>query len=98
VTAIEVDRFLVPLLREVVEPAGARVVEADAMELDWSTLLDDGPYVLVANLPYNIATPLVADLLDGVPQIARLLVMVQREVGERLAARPRTPAYGAVSV
>jgi 16S rRNA (adenine1518-N6/adenine1519-N6)-dimethyltransferase len=53
---------------------------------------------LVANLPYNVATPLVADVLDLVPQIARLLVMVQREVAERLAARPATPAYGAVSV
>ena len=55
-------------------------------------------WALVANLPYNVATPLVADLLDGVPQIARMLVMVQREVGERLCAAPRSAAYGAVSV
>ena len=54
--------------------------------------------MLVANLPYNIATPLVADLLDGVPAIDRMLVMVQREVGERLAAGPGDDAYGAVSV
>jgi 16S rRNA (adenine1518-N6/adenine1519-N6)-dimethyltransferase len=54
--------------------------------------------VLVANLPYNVATPLVADLLDGVPAIRRMLVMVQREVGERLAAGPGDDAYGAVSV
>ena len=54
--------------------------------------------MLVANLPYNVATPLVADLLDGVPQIERMLVMVQREVAERFAAAPRTPAYGAVTV
>jgi 16S rRNA (adenine1518-N6/adenine1519-N6)-dimethyltransferase len=54
--------------------------------------------VLVANLPYNIATPLVADLLDTVPQIRRMLVMVQREVGERLAARVGDEQYGAVSV
>ena len=52
----------------------------------------------MANLPYNIATPLVADLLDDVPPITRMLVMVQLEVAERLCARPRTPAYGAVSV
>jgi 16S rRNA (adenine1518-N6/adenine1519-N6)-dimethyltransferase len=52
----------------------------------------------VANLPYNVATPLVADLLDHVPQVDRMLVMVQREVGERLAAAPRSKAYGAVSV
>jgi 16S rRNA (adenine1518-N6/adenine1519-N6)-dimethyltransferase len=54
--------------------------------------------VIVANLPYNIATPLVANVLDDVPQIERMLVMVQREVAERLTAAPRTPAYGAVSV
>jgi 16S rRNA (adenine1518-N6/adenine1519-N6)-dimethyltransferase len=74
------------------------VVEADAMHLDWQALLGDGPWVLVANLPYNVATPLVADLLDGVPAIERMLVMVQREVGERLAAGPGDDAYGAVSV
>ena len=45
-------------------------------------------WVLVANLPYNVATPLVADLLDDVPAISRMLVMVQHEVGERLAAQP----------
>ena len=98
VTAIEVDRFLVPLLRETVEPEGVTVVEADAMTVDWSTLLGDGPWVLVANLPYNVATPLVADLLDQVPAVQRLLVMVQREVGERLAARVGDEGYGAVSV
>jgi 16S rRNA (adenine1518-N6/adenine1519-N6)-dimethyltransferase len=98
VTAIELDRHLVPLLRSVVEPAGVRVVEADATELDWPGLLGDGPWHLVANLPYNIATPLVCDLLDGVPAIVDLLVMVQREVGERLAARPGSGIYGAVSV
>lgn len=99
VTAVEVDRYLVPVLRSVVASVpGVRVVEADALRLDWASLLGDGPWVLVANLPYNVATPLIADLLDGVPQLARMLVLVQREVGERLAARPGDPAYGAVSV
>jgi 16S rRNA (adenine1518-N6/adenine1519-N6)-dimethyltransferase len=98
VTAIEIDSRLVPALRSVVEPAGATVVEGDALRLDWDALLADGPWVLVANLPYNVATPLVADLLDGVPAIRRMLVMVQREVGERLAAGPGDDAYGAVSV
>jgi 16S rRNA (adenine1518-N6/adenine1519-N6)-dimethyltransferase len=100
VTAIEVDRGLVPVLRGVVEPAGVTVVEGDALRLDWGALLGGGdvPWVLVANLPYNVATPLIADLLDGVPAIARMLVMVQREVGERLAAGPGDEAYGAVSV
>ena len=98
VTAVEVDRHVVPVLRSVVEPAGVRVVEGDAMALDWPALLGNGPWVLVANLPYNVATPLVADLLDDVPAIERMLVMVQREVGERLAASVGDDAYGAVSV
>jgi 16S rRNA (adenine1518-N6/adenine1519-N6)-dimethyltransferase len=98
VTAVEVDHHLTPLLREVVEPAGATVVEADAMTLDWQALLGGERWVLVANLPYNIATPLVADLLDTVPQVDRMLVMVQREVGERLAAHVGDEQYGAVSV
>ena len=99
VTAVEVDRRLVPALREVVGDRPVRVVEADAMALDWRELLgDEGPWVLVANLPYNIATPLVADLLDGVPAIGRMVVMVQREVGERLVAGVGDEAYGAVSV
>ena len=69
------------------------------MTLDWDDVVGAGRRaVLVANLPYNVATPLVADVLDDVPQIERMLVMVQREVAERFAAAPRTPAYGAVSV
>ena len=98
VTAIEVDRHLVPLLRANVEPAGATVIEADATTVDWQALLGGEPHALVANLPYNIATPLVADLLDGVPELVRMLVMVQREVGERLAAGVGHEQYGAVSV
>jgi 16S rRNA (adenine1518-N6/adenine1519-N6)-dimethyltransferase len=98
VTAIEIDGGLAPVLRSVVEPVGVRVVEADALRLDWSALLDGPGWALVANLPYNVATPLIADLLDGVPAIDRMLVMVQREVGERLAAHPGDAAYGAVSV
>lgn len=55
-------------------------------------------WTLVANLPYNVATPLVVDVLERAPAVASLLVMVQREVGERFAAAPGSDAYGAVSV
>ena len=55
-------------------------------------------WTLVANLPYNVATPLVCDLLDDVPAIEPMLVMVQREVAERFAAAPGSKQYGAVSV
>src|SRR5205823_4199693 len=70
VTAVEVDKRLAPLLLGVVAPVGVTVVEADAMTLDWPALLSEAPsWVLVANLTYNVATPLVADLLDTVPAI-----------------------------
>ena len=99
VTAVEVDAGLAATLRDVVAgEADVRVVEANAMNLDWDGVAGTGDAVLVANLPYNVATPLVADVLDDVPQITRMLVMVQREVAERFVAAPRTPAYGAVSV
>lgn len=99
VTALEVDRHVLPVLRAVVEPEGATVVEGDALHHDWAaTLGPDGGWALVANLPYNIATPLVLELLEHVPQIDRMLVMVQLEVGERLAAGPGSKAYGIPSV
>jgi 16S rRNA (adenine1518-N6/adenine1519-N6)-dimethyltransferase len=100
VTAVEIDRYLLPALREITAPlASVTVVEADAMALDWDALLAAHQrWSLVANLPYNVATPLVCDLLDAVPAIDRMLVMVQREVGERLAAGPGTAAYGIPSL
>ena len=100
VTAVEVDDQLIPLLHENVDPIdNITVVHADAMKLNWSTLLEGGDdWALVANLPYNVATPLIADVLDFVPQVQRMLVMVQKEVGERFCASPSTEAYGALSV
>ena len=99
VTAVEMDRGIIPVLREMVEPLGVLVVEADAMSCDWAGLLRGASrWVLVANLPYSVATPLVLELLRDVPEIARMLVMVQREAGERLVAVPGTKSFGAVSV
>lgn len=99
VTAVEIDRRLLPALEEVVGGlANVTVVAGDAMELDIAALLGGQPHRLVANLPYNIATPLIADLLSGVRAITDFVVMVQREVGERLVARPGSKAYGGVSV
>jgi 16S rRNA (adenine1518-N6/adenine1519-N6)-dimethyltransferase len=99
VVAVELDRHLMPALAEVTEGLPVHVVQGDAMTADFGELLRVArSWTLVANLPYNIATPLVLDLLERQPAIARMLVMVQREVGERLAAAPRSPAFGAVSV
>jgi 16S rRNA (adenine1518-N6/adenine1519-N6)-dimethyltransferase len=99
VTAIEIDDGLARVLAERFRDRDVRVVHADARRLDWDELLSSAPrWTLVANLPYNVATSIVADLLDDVPAIARMLVMLQREVAERFVARPRTGAYGAVTV
>jgi 16S rRNA (adenine1518-N6/adenine1519-N6)-dimethyltransferase len=101
VVAVETDRQLVPVLREVVEPVGVEVVAGDALTLDLGALLAErggGRWSLVANLPYNVATPLVMRVLEQVDAVDELVVMVQREVGERMAAAPGDPAYGGVSV
>ncbi len=99
VTAIEIDRNIVPVLREVVADKAVRVIEADAAELDWPEVLaGSDEWTLVANLPYNVATPLVLDLLREVPSIKSMLVMVQREAGERLAAGAGDSAVGIPSM
>ena len=103
VRALELDRHLLPALESVVGDApGVTVEQGDALEYDFACRLDRGPddrgWVCVSNLPYNIATTVVLRLLDEALLVERLLVMVQREVGERLAAAPGSRTYGAVSV
>jgi 16S rRNA (adenine1518-N6/adenine1519-N6)-dimethyltransferase len=99
VTAVELDRHLLPILEEVAGGRGVRIVPGDAMELDWDEVLAGAErWTLVANLPYNVATPLVLDLLAEVSVIERMLVMVQFEAGERLAAAPGSRTYGIPSV
>ena len=98
VYAVELDTSLGPQLVE--RLAGRPNVElrfGDALKLD---LAEAAPSAtkLVANLPYNVATPLIAESLDRLPAIQLWTVMVQREVADRLFAKPRTKAYGAVSV
>lgn len=103
VVAVEIDGDLLPVLRETMadQVAAGRVqlVHEDATELRWRELLGgDRGWKLVANLPYNVGTPLVLDVLDHVPEVTDILVMVQREVAERFAAAPDTPEYGIPSV
>jgi 16S rRNA (adenine1518-N6/adenine1519-N6)-dimethyltransferase len=99
IVALELDRHLVPVLREVLAGAAVRVEQGDAMTTDWRALLGSEPgWSMVSNLPYNIATPLVVTVLEQAPMVERMFVMVQREVGERMAAAPGSDAYGAVSV
>jgi len=99
VYAVELDRHLVPILEEVVAGRDVQVVQDDGLRVDWNTKLDPAhTWVMVANLPYNVATSVVIRALETAPMIERFLVMVQREVGERLAAGAGDDAYGAVSV
>jgi 16S rRNA (adenine1518-N6/adenine1519-N6)-dimethyltransferase len=94
VHAVELDRSLEPHLPQ---EKNVRVHWGDALALDLGAL-EPAPRKLVANLPYNIATPLVVESLDGLPALELWCVMVQREVADRFFAAPRTKAYGAVSV
>jgi 16S rRNA (adenine1518-N6/adenine1519-N6)-dimethyltransferase len=93
VHAIEIDRRLAPQLGGI---ASTTVHWGDAMQIEIAAL-EPAPHKFVANLPYNVATPLVAESLND-DQLELWCVMVQREVGERFFARPSTKAYGAVSV
>jgi 16S rRNA (adenine1518-N6/adenine1519-N6)-dimethyltransferase len=94
VHAVELDRSLEPHLRDIEQTT---LHWQDALELD-PVELEPQPTKLVSNLPYNVATPLVAESLDRAPTVEMWCVMVQREVADRFFAQPGTKAYGAVSV
>ena len=100
VRALEIDPALVQILQERPELADIEILSGDALTAQIDELLPVGlgPWQVVANLPYNVATPVVLRLLEDAPQVRRLLVMVQAEVGERMAAAPGDPAYGGVSI
>jgi len=98
VHAVELDRSLeAPLAGRLEGRENVKLHFGDALRLDLDAL-DPRPTKLVSNLPYNIATPLVAESLDGLPSVGLWCVMVQREVADRFFAEPSTKAYGAVSV
>ena len=92
VHAVEIDRALEPALSGL--PDNVDVVLGDALRIE----LPRDATKLVANLPYNVATPLVVESLDGLPNVRLWCVMVQREVADRFFATPGTKDYGAVSV
>jgi 16S rRNA (adenine1518-N6/adenine1519-N6)-dimethyltransferase len=98
VHAVELDRSLEADLASRLESrANVAVHFGDALQLDLAGL-EPPPTKLVSNLPYNVATPIVVESLDGLPSVRHWCVMVQREVADRFFAAPRTKAYGAVSV
>jgi 16S rRNA (adenine1518-N6/adenine1519-N6)-dimethyltransferase len=98
VHVVEVDRALEPALREALAPhANTTLHMTDALALDLAAL-DPAPGKVVANLPYGIAASAILRTVEELPGVTRWVAMVQKEVGERFAARPGTPAYGVPSV
>lgn len=101
VIAVEIDRALLPALQAAVAPyPNVQTIVGDAMTVDLAAAFGDGPgrRQLVANLPYNAASALIVALLEPPLGLRRLVVTVQREVAERLAAPPGTKDYGILSV
>ena len=103
VTAIEVDDVLVNILKETTGNQAEnklRIIHADVMKLDLQQVLEqkNSQWNLVANLPYNIAVPVICDFLESTSLISKMTVMVQREVAERMVAKVGEKAYGLPSV
>jgi 16S rRNA (adenine1518-N6/adenine1519-N6)-dimethyltransferase len=100
VVAIELDPRCVAALAELqaANPVRLQVVEGDALDLDIPALAQGGTVRVVANLPYNVASPLLVKFLREARAYESFTLMFQKEVAERLTARPRTPAYGRLGV
>lgn len=98
VTAIEIDTQLVDILRSREELRAADIVHADAMQFDYDAYAALGTWYAAGNLPYNIATPLMIALVEMERGPDAVTVMIQKDVADRLAAKPGTAAYGSLSI
>ena len=96
VRAVELDRDLVAFLKE--ELPALEVHQGDALKMDWDQVCPGDGWTVCANLPYNVATPIVLSLLGQSPKFSSLVLMFQDEVAKRIVAEPRTRAYGSLSV
>lgn len=98
VVAYEVDGGLRPLLEEVTRGLDVDLRFADVMEVDFGSALEGHDWAMVANLPYNVGTPVIMEAMRSAPNIDRFVVMIQHEVARRFAARPGSADYGLPSV
>lgn len=99
VTAVELDRRLLEVLdTTLAQYNNVRIIHGDVLKVNIPEIMNHKPFKVVANLPYYITTPIIISLLEMKLPIERLVVMVQREVAERMVAQPGTKAYGALSV
>ncbi len=96
--AIEIDAEMVRVLRDDPELRAAALLHADAMAFDYAAFAASGPWIAAGNLPYNVATPLIVRLVEMREGPQLLVVTIQKDVADRLAARPGTKAYGSLSV
>lgn len=98
-TAIEIDHDLAPRLGDRATGIGTlEVIQADALTVDFRAIAGEGKLRLVGNLPYNISTPLLFHLLEAADRIVDMHFMLQKEVVDRMAARPGSKTYGRLSV
>lgn len=98
VVAYEIDRGLEPVLETVTSGLDVELRFTDVTKVDFAEAFGSGEWAMVANLPYNVGTPLIMDALRRADHIVRFVVMVQREVAERFAAGPGAAQYGLPSV
>ncbi|MFV0440042.1 MAG: 16S rRNA (adenine(1518)-N(6)/adenine(1519)-N(6))-dimethyltransferase RsmA [Lachnospirales bacterium] len=102
VTAIEIDKNLIPIVKKTLESYdNFEVINDDVLKVDLQKIIDESGYKrakIVANLPYYITTPIVMGLLEQNLDIDSITVMIQKEVGDRMSAKEGTKAYGSLSV
>ncbi|MGZ3531011.1 MAG: 16S rRNA (adenine(1518)-N(6)/adenine(1519)-N(6))-dimethyltransferase RsmA [Vulcanimicrobiaceae bacterium] len=98
VTVVEIDDDMVRILSEREELRNVTIVHADAMTFDYAGFAGRKPWRVAGNLPYNVATPLITNFveMDGGPDT--IVAMIQKDVADRLVAKPATPAYGSLSI
>jgi 16S rRNA (adenine1518-N6/adenine1519-N6)-dimethyltransferase len=104
VVAFEIDQRLIPILEETLEPYGnTKVINKDILEANISEVIEenftDGQDIMVvANLPYYVTTPIILKLLNDNLPIRGIVIMIQKEVADRIAAKPGTKEYGSLSI
>ncbi|MGE5626761.1 MAG: 16S rRNA (adenine(1518)-N(6)/adenine(1519)-N(6))-dimethyltransferase RsmA [Solirubrobacterales bacterium] len=100
VCAIELDTDLIPILNEELkEFENFQIIHNDALKVDFSEIIGDEKNVkVVANLPYYVTTPIISKLITEKNNISSITIMIQKEVAERIAAKPNTKEYGAITV
>ena len=99
IITVELDRSLLSILDKTLEPyKNVRIIHGDILKLNLNEEIPNKKYKVVANLPYYITTPIILHLLEERLPIELLVVMIQKEVAERIVAKPNSKAYGALSV